>query len=131
MSRFRIEARSCFTEIARRHGDFALVAAATLLTLDAAGTIAEARIALGGVGPTPIRARAAEQLLIGELPNEQMFRAAAAALEPALDPQEDIHASSDYRRHLASVLVRRALTTAASRTNLPLPLGEGKGEGCG
>jgi aerobic carbon-monoxide dehydrogenase medium subunit len=111
----------CFTEIARRHGDFALVAVATLLTLDTAGTIAEARIALGGVGPAPLRARTAEQLLIGEAPTEEAFRAAAAALEPELDPPDDIHASSDYRRHVAGVLARRALATAASRAHAAAP----------
>jgi len=104
-----------FTEIARRHGDFALVAVATLLRLDAAGRVASARVALGGVGPVPIRARATEHILVGELPGDDLFRAAAATVGTEIEPTDDIHASSDYRRHLAGVLVRRALTTARSR----------------
>jgi aerobic carbon-monoxide dehydrogenase medium subunit len=106
----------CFTEVARRHGDFALVAVATLLSIDRAGRIGSARIALGGVGPAPIRARTAEQVLVGESPTDEAFRAAAATVAQALEPDDDIHASADYRRHLATVLVRRALATAHSRT---------------
>jgi carbon-monoxide dehydrogenase medium subunit len=105
----------CFTEIARRHGDFALVAIATILSLDHADRIASARIALGGVGPAPVRAHTAERLLIGEAPTDELFRAAAATVGVALEPVDDIHASADYRRHLAGVLVQRALTTARSR----------------
>lgn len=105
----------CFTEVARRQGDFALVAVATLFALDKEGRVAWARIALGGVGPTALRARLAEQLLLGEAPGEDLFRAAAAATVEAVDPEEDLHASADYRRHLAGVLVRRALTTTLER----------------
>jgi aerobic carbon-monoxide dehydrogenase medium subunit len=105
----------CFTEVARRQGDFALVAVAALLSLDDSGTVAMARVALGGVGPTPVRARAAERILIGESPSDVVFRAAAATVGDALEPIDDVHASADYRRHLARVLVRRALTTARSR----------------
>jgi aerobic carbon-monoxide dehydrogenase medium subunit len=105
----------CFTEVARRHGDFALVAVAVLLNLDRSGRVASARIALGGVGRAPVRARAAEQTLIGESATDDLFRAAAAAVGDALEPEDDIHASADYRRHLAGVLVRRALTSARSR----------------
>jgi CO/xanthine dehydrogenase FAD-binding subunit len=105
----------CFTEIARRHGDFALVAVAAILDLDPSGRISLARVALGGVGPKPLRVRAAEQFLIGEAPGEDLFRAAAASLGSEMDPADDIHASADYRRHLAGVLVRRALSTAYAR----------------
>ncbi len=105
----------CFTEIARRRGDFALVAVAVLLSVDQSGRVSSARIALGGVGPAPVRARATEQVLIGESPTDEAFRAAAASVGDALEPEDDIHASADYRRHLAGVLVQRALTTARSR----------------
>jgi CO/xanthine dehydrogenase FAD-binding subunit len=106
----------CFSEVARRYGDFALVTVAILLYLDQSGRVASARVALGGVGPAPVRARAAEQALIGELPTDDLFRAAAAGVGDDLEPEDDIHASAGYRRHLAGVLVRRALTTARSRT---------------
>jgi CO/xanthine dehydrogenase FAD-binding subunit len=105
----------CFTEVARRHGDFALVAVATLLNLDRGGRVATARIALGGVGSVPVRAQAAEQVLVGESPSDELFCAAAASATDGLETEDDIHASADYRRHLAGVLVRRALSTAASR----------------
>jgi aerobic carbon-monoxide dehydrogenase medium subunit len=110
----------CFTEVARRHGDFALVAVAALLTLDDAGAIASARLALGGVGAAPVRARAAERVLVGQPATDEAFRAAAAAADDVLDPEDDLHASAAYRRHLASVLIRRALTVAASRAVAPV-----------
>ncbi|MBI2756847.1 MAG: xanthine dehydrogenase family protein subunit M [Chloroflexi bacterium] len=105
----------CFSEVARRHGDFALVAVAVLLTLDAAGKVGSASIALGGVGPVPMRAGAAERLLVGEAPTDPVLRAAADTVGADVEPEDDIHASADYRRHLAGVLVRRALTTARAR----------------
>jgi aerobic carbon-monoxide dehydrogenase medium subunit len=104
-----------FTEVARRHGDFAIAAVAALLTVNETGSITWARVALGGIGPTPVRARLAERVLIGEAPSDNVFRAAAATVGDVLDPPDDVHASADYRRHLAEVLTRRALTTALSR----------------
>lgn len=103
-------------EIARRHGDYALAGAAATLTLDARGAIAQARLVLFGVRPTPLRATAAETLLAGEHPDagglERAARAVAGGLE---DPLEDLHASADYRRHLAGVVAARALAEAARR----------------
>jgi CO/xanthine dehydrogenase FAD-binding subunit len=83
--------------------------------MDDSGRVSRARIALGGVGPAPVRARAAEQVLIGEPATDALFRAGAAVVSDGLEPESDIHASADYRRHLAGVLVRRALSTAHSR----------------
>jgi CO/xanthine dehydrogenase FAD-binding subunit len=105
----------CFTEIARRHGDFAIVAVAVLLNCDSDQSINFARVALGGVGPAPLRVAAAEEGLLGERPDAELFRRASDNAAQALDPPTDIHASSGYRRQLAGVLVRRALATAASR----------------
>jgi len=103
-------------ELSRRHGDFALAGVGTTLTLAAAGSIEDARVVLFGVAATPLRATAAEAMLRGERPTEALFaeagRAAAAAVEDALS---DIHASAEYRRHLVSVLTKRALTEASSR----------------
>jgi aerobic carbon-monoxide dehydrogenase medium subunit len=105
----------CCTEIARRHGDFAIVAVAVLLGCGRDRRVDFARIALGGVGPAPLRMIAAEQALLGEPPGAELFRGAGDVAAQAVDPPADIHASSSYRRHLTGVLVRRALTTAASR----------------
>jgi len=105
----------CCTEIARRHGDFAIVAVAVLLGCGRDRRIDFARIALGGVGPAPLRMIAAEQTLLGERPGAERFRGAGDVAAQGVDPPADIHASSSYRRHLTGVLVRRALTAAASR----------------
>ena len=105
----------CCSEIARRHGDFAIVAVAVILGLDSNRRIEFARIALGGVGPAPLRVEAAEAALLGERPGDEVFRRAAELAAQAVDPPSDIHASSGYRRQLAGVLARRALAVAASR----------------
>jgi len=105
----------CCSEIARRHGDFAIVAVAVVLGLDRDRRIAFARVALGGVGPAPLRVDAAEAALLGERPGAELFRRAADMVAQAVDPPSDIHASSSYRRHVAGVLVRRGLSVAESR----------------
>ena len=69
-----------FLEISRRYGDFAIVAAAAVIDLGAGGEIAEARIALGGVGPRPVRARVAERLLVGQRPTAALLAEAAVGL---------------------------------------------------
>ena len=104
-----------FLEVARRHGDFALVAVAAVLGLSGSGRLTWARVALGGVGPVPLRATAAEDLLVGNPVSDRLFEVAADAARQAVEPEDDIHASADYRRHLAGVLVRRALARASSR----------------
>jgi CO/xanthine dehydrogenase FAD-binding subunit len=106
-----------FQEVSRRHGDFALVGVAALVTLDAQGRIAEARLATTGAGPTPARLTAAETLLAGQIPDEALFREAGARASAALDPDTDLHASADYRREVGGVLVRRALVQAAARAS--------------
>lgn len=102
-------------EVARRHGDFALVGVVALLELAGTGTVREARLALFGVGPTPVRARAAEEALAGRQPTAEEFQRAAALVEEALDPDSDLHASAEYRRQVGGVLARRALAQALTR----------------
>jgi carbon-monoxide dehydrogenase medium subunit len=106
-----------FVELSRRHGDFALAGVAALVRLDADGGIAAAGLALTGVGPTPIRPEAAEASLVGEQPSEATFAAASAEVSRFVEPESDLHATAAYRRHLAGVLVRRALTTASRRAS--------------
>lgn len=103
-----------FEEVARRHGDFALAAVAVILTLSG-GKIAQARIALTGVGPTALRATEVEQILIGQSLDGDVTARAIAAVRDAIEPETDLHASSDYRRHLAGVLTSRALGAAWRR----------------
>jgi CO/xanthine dehydrogenase FAD-binding subunit len=102
-----------YQEISRRHGDFALAGAAALLTLDAWGAIAYARLTL--TGATPIRARKAEEWLLGQKPTEALFREAARRAIDNLEQDSDIHASAEYRRDACAVMARRALQQATRR----------------
>jgi aerobic carbon-monoxide dehydrogenase medium subunit len=107
---------SAFVEFARREGDYALAGVAAVVALDEDGTIADARLGLCSVGPSPVRPQAAEALLRGQRPDAEAWAAAAAAVVSILDnPLSDIHGSADYRRHLAGVLTKQALATAAER----------------
>jgi CO/xanthine dehydrogenase FAD-binding subunit len=105
-----------FEEVARRHGDFALAAAAATVTVSE-GVITQARIALTGVGPTPLRAGDAETLLTGRALDAGLTGRAIDAVRAVIKPETDLHASSDYRRHLVGVLVGRALVAARRRAN--------------
>ena len=104
-----------YQEISRRHGDFAMVGVACVLRLNASGTIAGARLAYTGAGAAPIRAHEAESALVSQPPTPDTFTAAAEQAANALDPQSDVHAPAAYRRQVAKVLTRRALTEAAGR----------------
>ena len=105
-----------FMEVSRRHGDFALAGVAATVTLDSGGRCSAACIALFGVGAKPVRAHGAEQVLIGEMPREQLFaEAGQQASDQIQAPLSDIHASAEYRRHVARVLTRRALAEAVVR----------------
>ncbi|HUP25575.1 MAG TPA: xanthine dehydrogenase family protein subunit M [Thermoanaerobaculia bacterium] len=104
-----------FEEISRRHGDYALVGAAAVVRLDESGRIAECSLCYLSVGETPLLATSATAELAGTTPSESGFERAAAAAAAAADPSSDIHASSDFRRHLMRVLGSRALARAARR----------------
>lgn len=106
---------SCFLELARRHGDFALAGIGALVTLAEDGTAEDVRLGLIGLGDRPVRPAAAEAALRGRIPDEEAIADAAAAVDGEIEPTGDIHASASYRRHLAGVLTRRALTTAVGR----------------
>lgn len=106
-----------FTELSRRHGDFAMAGTAVTARLDA-GLVSEARIVTFGVESAPKRMTAAEELLRGEAPGEALYRRAGDAVREAVsDPMADIHASADYRRHLAGVLTERGLADAVARAS--------------
>ena len=103
-----------FEEVPRRAGDFALAAVAATITMSA-GVMKEARIALTGVAPTPIRASEAEVLLVGKKFEAKLMAHVIETIRAAIEPETDLHASSDYRRHLVGVLAGRALATALQR----------------
>jgi CO/xanthine dehydrogenase FAD-binding subunit len=103
-----------FVEFARRHGDFAIAGAAVALRLDG-DRVAEAAIGLCGVGPAPLRARAAEERLRGQVASDELAAAAAQTAVEGLQPASDIHGSREYRIGVARVQVRKALTLALER----------------
>jgi CO/xanthine dehydrogenase FAD-binding subunit len=106
---------SAFTEVARRRGDFALIGVACTVALDDDGRCTEARIGLCNAGDTPILAEAAGQSLAGSEIGTAEIDQAAALVQNAIDPGGNVHASKKFQRHLASVLTKRALTTANER----------------
>jgi aerobic carbon-monoxide dehydrogenase medium subunit len=101
-----------FDEVARRHGDFAIVGLATSLTLSG-GAISEARLAFAGLADMPVRATAAEDLLTAEKPSEELFDEAARRAVADVEPPADLNGSADYRKTVAAALVRRGLRAAA------------------
>ncbi|HMH53547.1 MAG TPA: xanthine dehydrogenase family protein subunit M [Candidatus Acidoferrum sp.] len=106
---------TAFLEVSRRHGDFALVGVAASVTLDDAGVCTRCAIALIGVGPAPVVARAAAQRLVGSKPTMEVLQDVGQLAAADLSPDGDLHASSQYRRHVAGVLTRRALARALER----------------
>ena len=102
---------AAFEEVARRHGDFAIVGLAVSLTL-ADGAISDARLAFSGVADVPVRAADAEDLLVGNRPSPELFEEAARRATAGLDPPADLHGSSEYRKKIAATLVRRGLQAA-------------------
>jgi carbon-monoxide dehydrogenase medium subunit len=103
-----------FVEFSRRHGDFAMVSAAALLTEDASGKITRASVVLGGMGAAPVRARELETALVGNAPSDQLLREACESCRN-YEAIEDVHAPASYRQQLAVVMSRRALEAARGR----------------
>lgn len=104
----------------RREMDIAIAGAAAWVRVDAVGAIAEARIVLASVGPTPIRAASAEQRLCGERPTHALFEAAGHLAAGDARPISDTRASADYRRSLIAVLTARALADCCAALDVDL-----------
>ena len=103
-----------FEEFSRRHGDFAIIGIAAVIVREGS-RCTMARLATAGAGPIPVRLRAAEEILEREgLGDDALARAAAKAQE-LVQPDGDIHASADYRRHLTGVLTGRAVKRALTK----------------
>ncbi|MFC7341220.1 FAD binding domain-containing protein [Saccharopolyspora griseoalba] len=90
---------------------WSIVGVAAAVRVDG-GSIAEARIGLTNMGPTPVRARGVEQALVGQPATAEAIRSAAAHAAEGTSPASDASADSDYRQHLAQVLTRRAVLAA-------------------
>ncbi len=103
-----------FEEFARRHGDYALAAAAvTMRWVD--GQARDVRISLTGVADTPVRMPEAEAALEGSMVSSAKIDESVEALRAAITPNSDNSASSDFRRHLTGAVVRRAVNSAWTR----------------
>jgi CO/xanthine dehydrogenase FAD-binding subunit len=103
----------------RRALEISLVNVAAFFSLDGpSGHIQEARVVLGAVAPTPIRALSSEQVLMGERPDDALFEKAGEAASNDAKPIDDFRASADYRREMVKVLTRRALRQAYEEAKL-------------
>jgi CO/xanthine dehydrogenase FAD-binding subunit len=103
-----------FDEVARRSGDFALAAVGVVMMVEN-GIVIESRVAVMGVGDTPMRMYDAETVLFNQACDEQTLDQVAQAVQDAVSPNTDLHATSAYRRHLIGVLARRVVATAWRR----------------
>ncbi|MBU1208035.1 MAG: xanthine dehydrogenase family protein subunit M [Proteobacteria bacterium] len=101
-----------FMEFSRRHGDFGIVSVAALLFMGSQGRCQKASLALGGVAPSPLRAREAEKLLSGQVITAALIMEAGVLAAQATEPESDYHASAEYRRNLAKVFTQRSLQEA-------------------
>jgi carbon-monoxide dehydrogenase medium subunit len=102
----------------RSADDYATVAVAAAVTVDEEGRCDHARVALGAVATTPLRAQGAEDVLLRRAPTSDVLREAAAAVRSDVDPLHDARGSAAYKRDMAEVFVRRALKLAFSDPEL-------------
>lgn len=114
-------AGTCFLEVARRPGDFAMLGVATVVTLDEAGRYADVRLAYCGAGDTPLFAPGVAASLIGEEPGETVLSNAAQQAADEIDPPGNVHLTSAYQKHLVGVLTGRALRTAVACADTSAP----------
>jgi carbon-monoxide dehydrogenase medium subunit len=104
--------RGAFLKLGLRRGTSCSVASAAVWVSSRAGRIGQARIALGGVAPTPLRARLAEAMLEGKKADADELAGIAARVEHEIRPISDVRASAEYRRQVSGRLVARALRQA-------------------
>jgi carbon-monoxide dehydrogenase medium subunit len=109
-----------FQKLGRTETDISLVNVAAGLQIDARGRMKWARIALGAVGPIPLRARNAEVLLLGNALGEDLLAQAVVAVMREVNPISDGRASAEYRREMSGVLARRALRECAAQAGCKL-----------
>jgi carbon-monoxide dehydrogenase medium subunit len=102
-------ASSIYVKHVQRAVDRATVGIGVQLRIDAAGVCADARVGLGGAGPSPFRATRAEAVLKGEKISDALLEAVAAEVSAMCDPLEDSHGPAEYKRKMAGVFVKRAI----------------------
>jgi len=106
---------TAYHKLAHPASGYVVVSAGVMVTRQPSGVCASARIAIGGLGSGPIRAVASEAELHGKLLNPPNIAAAVGKVAEAADPDDDIYASAEYKRHMATVLARRAIEAAVQR----------------
>lgn len=109
-------AAGTYLKLSRRGTDFALVSVAAVLEWEDGGRCAAARLVLGGVGPVPVEAKEAEELLKGKTLTSTLIQEVGEAAAKGLDPISDVQADAQYRIDVSKVCVRRALQAAWGRT---------------
>jgi carbon-monoxide dehydrogenase medium subunit len=107
-----------YLKLERKVGDFAVTAVAVHVVLDEAGTVVEAGLGLCAVGPTPLRAKEAEKVLVGSTLSREAIREAAHRAAQASDPVSDTRGSADYKRDMVRVLVQRGLLEVAQEAGI-------------
>ncbi len=103
-----------FDEVSWRAGDFAVVAAGAVVYIEK-NRFVNVRLVLGGVFDTPIRITALEEALVGQSANQDAIETVLSLTTKDLEPNDDLHASAEYRLSLVQVLARRVLTCAMER----------------
>jgi carbon-monoxide dehydrogenase medium subunit len=108
-------AGTAYHKMAHPASGYVVVSVGALVNRDSSGRCASARIAIGGLGSGPLRAKATEAALQGQRLTDDVMAAAAAKAAEGSDPADDVYASAEYKSHMATVLARRAIEQAAQR----------------
>jgi CO/xanthine dehydrogenase FAD-binding subunit len=109
----RPNGKMAYTKYGRRHANTPSIVTVAARVFEKAGKVIEARLALNGAGPHPLRASRAEQALVGNEMTPEMFQEAARLAAEESEPFTDAIASAEYRRRMVAVFVRRTLEKIA------------------
>jgi len=107
---------TAYVKVPQKASGFALCGVAAVLQVDGNGRCQQAAVGITGVAPKAYRARVVEQMLLGQVLEASIIAAASEKAADGVDPLDDLHASAEYRAHLARVYCRRALERALTRT---------------
>jgi aerobic carbon-monoxide dehydrogenase medium subunit len=110
-----VKSGGAYFKLERKVGDFATAAVAAQVTLDASGAVQKVGIALTNVGPTPIKAKKAEDFLRGKKLDEANVRQAGQLAGDEAQPSSDLRGPAEYKKGLVKELAKRALSRAAER----------------
>jgi CO/xanthine dehydrogenase FAD-binding subunit len=106
---------SCYQQVARQSGGYALAAVASIVTLNDNDTCKSVRMVLMGVGEMPILSQQVSAILVGQKPSEEAFKAVAEAVQSEIDPATDLNGTAEYRRDLIRTLAPRSLAASFDR----------------